>query len=427
MGYYGQPSIFASIAKGVFIAVLAYGAFPTIFAICKPKINVKSYRWICFLVNFAAYLCFALIGGNYNAAPYLLWTLAFCFIFKRFLPEIEPPIDYSKMEKKSFEEVSSSVPEEVLEQCGSQRGSREGITRVAESFAKDGIIPLEYVPVLVDEYMKPVNTVDKKEFVETFASIDVKRKMFCRNCGKQIPTDSKFCGYCGTEVNNQVETDEGNNKVNYKKESFWGEMLRYKNGMMLYISIAVAGITFVLLLYAFTTHPVAASLPPPVPTQSQTPEPTLTRQAMPENGKMFVTPDYESVCPFSFSGEYGTSYYVYLEYQYAPNNSYYSRHENTGNPTEENIAFFVRPGYSVEIDVPVGIYKLYYAFGNGWFGPKDLFGKDTTYCTVSDLLEFYTDYTTAYGININLRAQYDGNFETENINASQFPGQGWGT
>ena len=94
MGYFGQPSIFATIAKGILIAVLAYGAFPTIFAICKPKINVKSYHWICFLVNFAVYLCFALIGGNYNAAPYLLWTLAFCFIFKRFLPEIEPPIDY---------------------------------------------------------------------------------------------------------------------------------------------------------------------------------------------------------------------------------------------------------------------------------------------------------------------------------------------
>lgn len=423
MGYYSQPSVFATIAQALFIAVLAYGAFPTIFAICKPKISVKSYRWICFLANFVVYLGFALIGGNYNAAPYLLWTVIFCAIFKRFLPKIDPPIDYSKMEKKSFEEISSSVPEEVLAQCGSQRGNREGITRVAESFAKDGKIPLEYVPALVEEYMKPVNTVDKKEFVETVASIDEKRKMFCRNCGKQIPTDSKFCSYCGTEVDNQVEADAGNNKLYSKKESFLGKLLRYKNGMILYISIAVAGIAFLLLLYTFTTHPFATStLPSPVPTQIQTPEPTLTRQAMPENGKMFVTPDYESVCPFSFSGEYGASYYVYLEYQYAPNNSYYSRHENTSNPTEENIAFFVRPGYSVDIDVPVGIYKLYYAFGNGWYGTKDLFGKETAYCTVGDLLEFYTDYTTAYGININLRAQYDGNFETEYITASQFPG-----
>lgn len=152
---YGQPSVFVTLAKGIFITVLAYGAFPTIFAICKPKISVKSYRWICLLVNFAVYLCFAMIGGNYNAAPYVLWTLIFISIFKRFLPKTEPPIDYSKMEKKSFDEIAASIPEEVMAQCKSHRGSRDGITKAAESFVNDGVIPPEYVPALVEEYMKP--------------------------------------------------------------------------------------------------------------------------------------------------------------------------------------------------------------------------------------------------------------------------------
>lgn len=60
--------------------------------------------------------------------------------------------------------------------------------------------------------------------------------------------------------------------------------------------------------------------------------------------------------------------------------------------------------------------------GNGWYGHKDLFGKDTIYCTSDDLLEFYTDYNTAYGMFINLWVQDDGTFETEYISASQFPG-----
>ena len=421
----GASDIVIKLLLSIIIAIIGYGFFPVCFSLFSPKISRKKYYVISYLVNILVFLIFYAVDGNPNAAPYAIWTALGCFIGKSHLPEVEPtpPVSYADLPKHTYEEIESMVPDDVIQFCKSKRGNRQELQEALENMAMERKIPYDYILPLLDEYMKPVNHVGKKEFVETVSSIDEKRKMFCRNCGKQIPTDSKFCSYCGTEVNNQVEPDAGNNKVYSKKESFLGKLLRYKNGILLYISIAVAGIAFVFLLYTFTTHPIATStLPSPVPTQIQTPEPTLTREAMPENGKMFVNPDYESVCPFSFSGEYGASYYVYLEYQYAPNNSYYSRHENTSDPTEENIAFFVRPGYSVDIDVPVGIYKLYYAFGNGWYGSKDLFGKDTTYCTVGDLLEFYTDNTTAYGININLRAQYDGNFETEYITASQFPG-----
>lgn len=297
MGYFGQPSIFATIAKGIFIAVFAYGAFPTIFAICKPKINVKSYRWICFLVNFAVYLCFALIGGNYNAAPYLLWTLAFCFIFKRFLPEIEPPIDYSKMEKKSFEEVSSSVPEEVLEQCGSQRGSREGITRVAESFAKDGKIPLEYVPSLVEEYMKPVNTVAKNQTTEE-PVVEVEKESgvcYCRFCGAKIAEGDIFCRSCGAELNSATAPKRKHQKAGAERGADYRPFIAI-GAIALLILVALI-VIIIILVKADSSVPMSAqsenSIQTPVPTVISTPEPTPEE---PENTIiLFPSPEQNGV------------------------------------------------------------------------------------------------------------------------------------
>ena len=297
MGYYGQPSIFATIAKGIFIAVLAYGAFPTIFAICKPKINVKSYRWICFLVNFAVYLCFALIGGNYNAAPYLLWTLAFCFIFKRFLPEIDPPIDYSKMEKKSFEEVSSSVPEEVLEQCGSQRGSREGITRVAESFAKDGRIPLEYVPALVEEYMKPVNTVAKNQTTEE-PVVEVEKESgvcYCRFCGAKIAEGDIFCRSCGAELNSATAPKRKHQKAGAERGADYRPFIAI-GAIALLILVALI-VIIIILVKTDRSVPMSAqsenSIQTPIPTVISTPEPTPEE---PENTIiLFPSPEQNGV------------------------------------------------------------------------------------------------------------------------------------
>lgn len=297
MGYFGQPSIFATIAKGIFIAVLAYGAFPTIFAICKPKINVKSYHWICFLVNFVVYLCFAFIGGNYNAAPYLLWTLAFCFIFKRFLPEIEPPIDYSKMEKKSFEEVFSSVPEEVLERCGSQRGSREGITRVAESFAKDGKIPLEYVPVLVDEYMKPVNTVAKKQTKEE-PVMEVEKESgvcYCRFCGAKIAEGDKFCCSCGAELNSATAPKRKHQKAGAERSTDYRPFIAI-GAIALLILVALI-VIIIMLANSERSMPMSAqsenSIQTPVPTVISTPEPTPDE---PENTIiLFPSPEQNGV------------------------------------------------------------------------------------------------------------------------------------
>lgn len=33
--------------------------------------------------------------------------------------------------------------------------------------------------------------------------------MFCTNCGKEIPNDSRVCGYCGKPIKNPTQTENG--------------------------------------------------------------------------------------------------------------------------------------------------------------------------------------------------------------------------
>ena len=37
--------------------------------------------------------------------------------------------------------------------------------------------------------------------------------MYCKKCGKQIADNSKFCKYCGTLVDESLETDSTNDSI----------------------------------------------------------------------------------------------------------------------------------------------------------------------------------------------------------------------
>lgn len=137
------------------------------------------------------------------------------------------------------------------------------------------------------------------------------------------------------------------------------------------------------------------------------------------NGDILVYTGYKCLCPFSVSVSGNDGYYIYLQYQYAPSSSYNSREYAGGY--ESDLAFYVAPNSTVEIDVPIGVYKLYYAYGETWYGRMALFGEDTVYCTSDDLLEFYSTYEYYNGVTLELWAQYNGNFETTIIDERNFP------
>lgn len=162
--------------------------------------------------------------------------------------------------------------------------------------------------------------------------------------------------------------------------------------------------------------------PAPTAEITQPPRETLTPVYI-FNGKILKSPMYESLCPLTVSVRGDEGYYVYLDYQYAPADSRTERRKlPTATKTNPDVGFYVAPGSSVSIDVPIGVYKLYYACGETWYGPRDLFGEDTTYSSSSELLKFYDDGTYYMGHTLELWRQSGGNFSTYSVDESDFPG-----
>ena len=170
------------------------------------------------------------------------------------------------------------------------------------------------------------------------------------------------------------------------------------------------------------------STPAPTVRVSATPTPTPQKNVGLKavsvyNGKIFKTPDYECVCPFEVKAGSGSDYYIYLEYVKAPSNSTekHKRVSGAKDPTEKDMAFYVKAGQTVDIDVPIGVYKLYYATGDTFYGTKHLFGEDTGRYTSDELLDFYADTQYYQGCTITLYKVSGGNFSTETASVAEFP------
>lgn len=179
-----------------------------------------------------------------------------------------------------------------------------------------------------------------------------------------------------------------------------------------------AGIAAVLLLSAVIANKANQS-------DSPAPTPTPVFQApvvSVYNGEQFQIPDYECTCPLSVSVPGEAGYYVYLKYLYEPSNSVTSRqYVGDGNGNGNDISFFIEPNQSVEIGVPVGVYKLYYACGENWYGETLKFGPDTIYSTSEEPLKFYADDQYYNGVDLELWKRSGGNFSTHTVDEASFP------
>lgn len=160
-----------------------------------------------------------------------------------------------------------------------------------------------------------------------------------------------------------------------------------------------------------STSPTKAVTPTPIPASAY-------------NGEIYIVPSYESLCPLTVSVRGNQAYYVFLDYLYAPSYSTVDRHlEEYGvnSSIKSDLAFYISPGSTVEIDVPIGVYRLYYATGETWYGKALLFGEDTATYTSDDLLEFYADDSYYNGVTLELWPQSGGNFDTKSISYDDFP------
>lgn len=89
---------------------------------------------------------------------------------------------------------------------------------------------------------------------------------------------------------------------------------------------------------------------------------------------------------------------------------------------EDAVAVFVLGNSRIEVDVPLGVYRLRYASGTTWRGPSAYFGPSamTTFSESSSMFKFDQTSEGIMGYTVELYVQADGNMATHDIGLDQF-------
>ena len=198
---------FMSLLVSLIITVLAYGAFPIIFAKTRKKpITYKKYKWLCFGINFIILsIFFVSNGGASNGVPYLLWT----WIFLRYgektlgLRGIMQESDYFKKPLNPLVRCKS---------CGYEGRFGQKCPRCQNV----GLI--ETIEEINPSKPEKIITNDNK--VATIKSTTIKLTADLNNEVKQPkhkkPIKVKYCSKCGNLIDNETKVCTGCGKKYFK-------------------------------------------------------------------------------------------------------------------------------------------------------------------------------------------------------------------
>ncbi len=81
---------------------------------------------------------------------------------------------------------------------------------------------------------------------------------------------------------------------------------------------------------------------------------------------------------------------------------------------------YIIGGMTLDINVPLGSYRLKYASGNTWCGKNELFGSKTQYDEAQSTFNFSLENGVISGYTVELIAQSNGNLQTRRISSSNF-------
>ena len=147
-----------------------------------------------------------------------------------------------------------------------------------------------------------------------------------------------------------------------------------------------------------------------------------------------LTPVSEPPSGYVFSGMFWGDCIAPLEIETRGTDGYYFKfvllesYDEDFKRTEEHIkvetkaAFYIRGGDTIEFDIPLGKYEVYYATGKTWYGEEYLFGSKTVYNKIGQQLSFYIDSNgDVHGHKISLKMTSDGNLDVDTIYVDDFP------
>lgn len=126
------------------------------------------------------------------------------------------------------------------------------------------------------------------------------------------------------------------------------------------------------------------------------------------NGQMVTWPSGDQVAPLTVSTSGDTNYYIALK-------------PIDGEARSNGGMSFLVTGTSVEVDVPLGTYAIYYACGSDWYGKTHKFGDQTEYFKCNETFEFTSDGEMVYGWTLTLYKVSNGNMTTDEVPESSFP------
>lgn len=122
-------------------------------------------------------------------------------------------------------------------------------------------------------------------------------------------------------------------------------------------------------------------------------------------GIIMATSKAERIAPFQIRTKAGANYYVKLV------------NATTDAPV---LGIYVAGGRTLDVDVPLGTYRMRYAFGDTWFGLEHLFGPDTDYAKADRIFDFKVQGSQVSGYTVELIPQTNGNLQTRKIPAAEF-------
>ncbi|WP_125925600.1 hypothetical protein [Halomonas aestuarii] len=126
--------------------------------------------------------------------------------------------------------------------------------------------------------------------------------------------------------------------------------------------------------------------------------------SFPYNGKVVNLTRRDAVAPFQIKTQAGQDYVIKLKTL----------------SERDAVIVYVHGGRTVNVDVPMGRYKLYYASGDTWYGNTHLFGPDTAYSKSDSQFNFQLQGNQYMGYTVSLYRVSNGNMNTRSIPRESF-------